>query len=201
MSEFWNERYSQAGYLFGEEPSAFINRHAHWLLPGSNVLLPADGEGRNSVYLARLGHKVTATDSSHMALAKAEKLARANRVSVDLRLGDIFDYEWPHESFDAIISVFIQFASPIERKAIFEGMKRAVRPGGLILLHGYTPEQLQFKTGGPSQAENLYTEQLLQEAFHDFRIEFLVSYHADLREGEGHNGTSALIDMVAVKAV
>ncbi|UDF05784.1 cyclopropane-fatty-acyl-phospholipid synthase family protein [Asticcacaulis sp. AND118] len=199
MSDVWDQRYDREDYLFGTRPSAFVERHAPRLAAGSSLLLPADGEGRNSVYLAGLGHLVTATDSSRVALQKARALAATQRVSVNVQLCSIEDYDWPVDAFDAVIGVFIQFAPPDQRKTMFEGMKRATRPGGLVMLHGYTPEQLTYKTGGPSQMENLYTETMLEDAFRDFRIDVLASYVADLDEGEGHKGRSALVDLIAVK--
>lgn len=201
MLNVWDQRYDREDYLFGTRPSLFIERHAPKLASGSRILLPADGEGRNSVYLAGLGHKVTATDSSRVALQKARALAATQRVRVDVQLAPIQDYDWPVEAFDAVIGVFIQFAPPDQRTSMFEGMKRATRPGGLVMLHGYTPEQLNHRTGGPSQIENLYTEDLLKEAFRDFRIDVLVTYEAVLDEGEGHKGQSALVDLIAVKPV
>ncbi|MDI7776628.1 class I SAM-dependent methyltransferase [Asticcacaulis sp. EMRT-3] len=203
----WNSRFDRADYLFGTEPSAFVKANAHWLTsgltsgraPAREVFLPADGEGRNSTYLAGLGHKVTASDYSTVALEKARTLAASKGVSVDFRQVDLNGWAWPQSRFDAVVAVFIQFADPSFRTEIFNGIKGAIRPGGLILLHGYTPKQLEYKTGGPSQVENLYTEALLTSAFAGWQIHRLTSYEADLTEGAGHNGRSALIDFIARK--
>ncbi|MDD5613241.1 MAG: class I SAM-dependent methyltransferase, partial [Gallionella sp.] len=106
---------------------------------------------------------------------------------------------WPEARFDVVVAIFIQFAPPALRLQIFEQMKRCLKPGGLLLLQGYTPRQLEYRTGGPSQVENLYTGTLLHEAFADMQIMQLAEHDSVIHEGVGHEGMSALIDMVARK--
>jgi SAM-dependent methyltransferase len=196
-ADYWNGRFAGESYAFGTRPAAFVFDHAHHLPARSRVLVPADGEGRNSVFLAELGHRVVATDIADAGIAKARKLAVARGVSVDFRHLDLQDWQWPEAEFDAVVAVFIQFAPPAFRDEIFAGMKRAVRPGGVVLLHGYTPNQLQYRTGGPSVAEQLYTEELLRAAFAEFELLRLEAYERELDEGEGHRGRSAIIDLIA----
>ena len=196
----WNERYAAAsGYLFGPEPAAFVKMTAPRLTPGARVLCVADGEGRNSVYLAGLGMKVTAMDSSDVALEKARALALARNVTVDFRLADISAWKWEPNRWDAVVAVFIQFADPDLRAKIFAGMQRTLAPGGLLLLHGYTPEQVALGTGGPKDPDNMYTPEMLRDAFAGLEIERLEDYRAEIHEGEGHSGQSALIDLIARK--
>lgn len=196
----WNERYAAAsGYLFGTEPAIFVQRHAPRLRPGSRVLCLADGEGRNSVYLAGLGMKVTAMDASDVALEKARALALARAVPVTFREADIAAWKWEPGRWDAVVAVFIQFADPALRARIFEGIARTLAPGGLLLLHGYTPEQVELGTGGPKDPAHMYTPEMLREAFEGFEIERLEAYRAEIHEGVGHSGPSALIDLVARK--
>lgn len=196
----WNERYAAAkGYLFGTEPADFVKRTAPRLQPGSKVLCIADGEGRNSVHLAGLGLKVTAMDYSDVAQEKARALALARGVDVDFRLGDIGSWNWEPGRWDAVLAVFIQFAEPDLRDAIFAGMQRTLAPGGLVLLHGYTPRQIGFGTGGPKQVDQLYTTDLLRERFGAMEILRLTEYDAEIHEGAGHSGQSALIDLIARK--
>jgi SAM-dependent methyltransferase len=197
--EMWNERFSGDDYLFGTEPADFVMRHATRLAPAQSVLSVADGEGRNSVYLAGLGHRVTAMDGSEMGVAKAQRLAVERDVTVDFYVADIATWDWAATAYNAVLGVFIQFASPPMRADIFAGMKAALRPGGLLLLHGYTPEQLGYGTGGPRAIENFYTPELLSAAFADFEILHLKAYEAEISEGAGHKGRSALIDLVARK--
>ncbi len=177
----------------------FLQREARWLEPGSRVLCVADGEGRNSVYLAGQGHRVTAFDASPVALDKARGLAEARGVSVEFHAAGIEDWDWS-SGFDAVVGVFIQFAGPVLRARLFGWMGQAVRPGGLLLLHGYAPRQVEYGTGGPPCAEQMYTEDLLRASFPDWDILRLADYDAEVAEGSGHKGRSALVDMVARKS-
>lgn len=199
QAAFWNERYSADEYLFGTAPNAFLAREVHRLIPGSKVLAVADGEGRNSVFLAQHGHRVVATDVSERAIDKARALARRRGVEVEYRQTDLAAWEWPTEAFDAVVGVFIQFAGPGLREDIFDGIYRSLKPGGLLLLEGYREEQLAYGTGGPPNIENLYTEDGLRRAFSTWEIESLDAYDADIEEGTGHSGKSALIDLIARK--
>ncbi|ODU15445.1 MAG: SAM-dependent methyltransferase [Sphingomonas sp. SCN 67-18] len=195
----WDQRYSGSDYVFGVEPNRFLTSCGHLLEPGQTALAVADGEGRNSVWLASQGLSVTAFDASNAGLSKARQLAAEKRVAVDHRLSQIEDWEWRAECFDVVVAIFIQFAAPELRSVIFEGMKRTLKPGGLILMEGYRPEQIAYATGGPRQREQLYTRGLLEEAFADFEILQLAEHDSELHEGQGHSGMSALIDLVARK--
>jgi SAM-dependent methyltransferase len=195
--ERWNRRFSAEDYVFGTEPNAFLASQKSRLAPGMTALSVADGEGRNSVWLARQGLRVTAFDFSPVGLAKAKALARGAGVRVDYRLSDVDEWDWDAARYDLIAAIFVQFTPPPARARMFAGMIRALNPGGLILLEGYRPEQLRYATGGPKQVENLYTEALLRESFAALGIVHLASYDAEVDEGGGHRGMSALIDLVA----
>lgn len=202
----WNARYRAAGdeYLFGIEPNHFLARRAHLFQEGHSALSVADGEGRNSVWLAEQGLKVTAVEISPIAVAKARKLAAGRGVEVNFVVADLLAPDWPpaalETAFDWVVGIFIQFAGPEERLRQFAAMQRATRAGGHVLLQGYTPRQLEYKTGGPPTLENLYTPELLRAGFRGWTIEELVEYEDDIAEGSGHRGRSALIGMVARKA-
>ena len=198
---FWSARYRDAGdeYLFGTAPNRFLAAQSAYFGAGTSVLAVADGEGRNSVWLAEQGCAVTATEISPVALEKAAKLARGRHVEVDFVQADIFYWDWPQNAFDAVVGIFIQFAGPAERPRQLAGMKDAVKPGGVLLLQGYTPKQLEYRTGGPSAVENLYTEAMLREAFADWEILLLHEHEEHIEEGSAHAGRSALIDLVARK--
>jgi SAM-dependent methyltransferase len=199
QAPMWDERYANDDYVFGTEPAAFVARTAGLLPPGADALVVADGEGRNSVFLAQQGLAVTAMDISPVGVEKAQRLASERGVAVDFRIADILTWDWAPDTYDVVAGVFIQFLSPAQRPIVFEGMQRTLRPGGLLLLHGYRPEQLKYDTGGPKDPAHLYTEALLAEAFAGLDIEMLHGYDAVIEEGPGHAGMSALIDLVARK--
>lgn len=194
----WNTRYDRPDYLFGTDPSAFLLKHRDKLTTGT-VLAVADGEGRNSVWLARQGLTVTAFDSSERGLDKARALAAANQTTVDFRHGDAFAWDWGATQYDTVAAIFIQFAGPAQRSAIFRGLHAALRPGGLLLLHGFAPRQVGYGTGGPPHAENMYTLPMLREAFPNYDILHQEDYDEVVTSGDGHNGNAALIDFVALK--
>ena len=195
----WDERFQQPGYFYGTEPSAFLKREAQHLRPGRKALSIADGEGRNSVFMAEKGMEVTAMDGSKVAVEKAKKLAEERGVEVDYRVGDITSWDWQADAYDVVAGIFFQFLNPEERKEVFEGLRRSLRKGGVLLLHGYRPDQVDYGTGGPPNRENMYTETLLWEEFASLEVLRLEAYDAEIHEGQGHNGMSALIDLVARK--
>jgi SAM-dependent methyltransferase len=200
-ADYWNGRFAGGSYIFGTRPAAFLADNAQYVPPQSRVLVPADGEGRNSVFLAELGHRVVATDIAAEGLAKAQRLAATRGVSVEFRQLDLQGWQWPEAEFDAVVAIFIQFAPPAFRDEIFAGIKHALRPGGVLLLHGYTPKQLTYRTGGPSVVEQLYTEESLRAAFGDWELLRLEAYERELDEDEGHKGRSAIIDLIARRPV
>ncbi len=161
------------------------------------MLALADGEGRNGVYLAEKGMKVHSVDFSDNAIAKARRLAEARNVAMQIEKADVLSWDWPTSRYDAIVAIFIQFATPDERRQLFSDMKRAVKPGGLILMEGYGPKQMEYKTGGPEILEQLTTRELLEERFSDWEIIDIAEYDCEINEGKRHSGLSALIDLVA----
>ena len=195
----WNARYAGADYHFGRAPNAFLAREAPRLSPGQSVLCVADGEGRNGVFLAARGLHVAAFDIAANGVAKARALAAEAGVHIDVREADVRAWDWDARTYDAVVAIFIQFLTPEERPAVFRGMQRAVRPGGLLLLEGYRPEQVDYRTGGPGKPEHLYTREWLEATFAGWELLRLDAYDAEIREGEAHAGMSALIDLVARK--
>lgn len=197
--ERWNDRFGGDDYLFGTEPNAFLAAHRHLLEPGRRALAIADGEGRNGVWLAEQGLDVVATDFSPVALNKARELARRRGVTLTTELADVETWAWEPDRYDVVAAIFIQFAGPELRDAIFRGIRRTLVPGGLLLLQGYRPEQVRYGTGGPACAENMYTAAMLRAAFADLEILRLEEHDSPMREGQGHDGMSALVDLVARK--
>ena len=195
----WNERFGAEEYIFGTAPNAFLAAHKPLLPVRGRALCVADGEGRNSVWLAEQGLEVTAFDFSPVGVAKARRLAAERGVRVHYDVASVYDWHWPQGMFDVVAAIFVQFADPAMRAFMFERMVAALAPDGLVLLQGYSPKQLEYRTGGPSQVENLYTAPILREAFGALEILELVEYEADVTEGTRHSGRSALIDLVARK--
>jgi 2-polyprenyl-3-methyl-5-hydroxy-6-metoxy-1,4-benzoquinol methylase len=195
----WNARFSAAGnlYLFGDKPNAWLREQAVVWSPGNKVLCVADGEGRNSVWLAEQGLTVDAFDIAETGVQKAKALAATKGVLVNYAVADCDTYQWPNGTLDGVAAIFVQFANPSLRERMFAHMVQALKPGGSLILQGYTPRQLAYKTGGPPIESHLYTEALLRKAFAALDIVHLREYEEDLAEGTGHLGRSALIGMVA----
>ena len=201
MSEFerWEARFAGPEYHFGTEPNAFLKSKAGLLKPGQKALSIADGEGRNGVFLAEQGLDVLAMDFSPTALAKSQALARQRGVTIRTEQADLDTWRWPAGAFDVVAAIFFQFCAPPLRTRVFDSITRALKPGGLLLMEGYTPKQRQYKTGGPSEVENLYTRKLLEQSFADFSSVEIREYDSEIHEGPGHGGMSALIDLVGRK--
>jgi cyclopropane fatty-acyl-phospholipid synthase-like methyltransferase len=195
----WNARFAAPGFLFGEAPNATLVEQAARFAPGDRVLCVADGEGRNSCWLAERGCHVTAFDVSPVAVDKARRLAAERGVEVDHQVAGVADWNWRDGRYDAVVAVFVQFADPVARRAMFSGFAEALRPDGLLLLVGYGTRQLEYRTGGPGRLDHLYTEDMLRESFAGWSIERLVRADRILQEGPGHHGMSDVIELLARK--
>jgi len=202
MSELerWESRFSAPGYLFGDRPNAFLARQVDRLKPGMKALCVADGDGRNGVWLAEQGLEVHSVDFSPTALAKARVLATKRGVSIHTERAELpTGWEWPTNAYDLVVGIFIQFSPPDEREIMFDNMKKALKEGGLLLIEGYGPKQLEYATGGPKKLDQLYTKDLLMEHFGEFFELTIEEYDQEVDEGEGHSGMSALVDLVGRK--
>ena len=200
-TQFWNERFDKEEFIFGKEPNEYlVEQTKRYLKPGQKVLCIADGEGRNGVWLAKQGMQVVGFDASDIALAKAKQFAKENQVEVEYTFSDTDSFAWQSNTYDAVIAIFIQFADPAMRERIFQKAHETLKQGGIFILQGYTPKQLEYKTGGPSLIEHLYTEELIRDLAKEFQILELVSYEKELSEGARHTGMSALLGLVAKRA-
>ena len=199
-TQFRNERFDKKEFIFGKEPNEYlVEQVSRYLKPNSSVLCIADGEGRNGVWLAKQGMHITGFDVSDIALAKANQFAADNEVNIQYSLCDTDGFDWQTNAYDAVVGIFIQFADPEMRARIFQQVHQTLKPGGLFILQGYTPKQLEYKTGGPSLIEHLYTEEMIRELSQDFEMLELQCYEKELSEGARHTGMSALLGMVASK--
>ena len=201
MSEYerWEARFAVPEYAFGKQPNEFLKSCKHLLPPSGRALAVADGEGRNGVWLAEQGLDVLAIDFSPSAQRKARALAAERHVDVTFVQADVHDWDYPQSAFDVVVEIFTQFSAPAERSRKWAGMRRALKSGGLLIIQGYTPKQLEYATGGPKQLENLYTRAMLERAFGDFHNSMIVEEERELREGTSHAGMSAVIGLAARK--
>jgi SAM-dependent methyltransferase len=197
--ERWEARFAVPEYAFGKEPNEFLKSCKHLLPPSGRALAVADGEGRNGVWLAEQGLDVLAIDFSPSAQRKARALAAERHDDVTFVQADVHGWDYPQSAFDVVVEIFAQFSAPAERSRKWAGVRRALKSGGLLIIQGYTPKQLEYATGGPKQLENLYTRTMLERAFGDFRHLAIVEEERELREGASHAGMSALIGLTARK--
>lgn len=195
----WDERFAGPDFLFGTEPNAYLAQHRGLLVAGRTALAVADGEGRNSIWLARQGLHVDAFDISPVGMAKAATLAREHNVAVNLRVAGCDDWNWRPAAYDVVAAIFVQFAGPEMRRRMFAGMVDTLKPGAYLIVQGYTPKQLKYQTGGPGLLDHLYTASMMRDAFASLDIIELCEYEAELAEGAQHVGRSALLGMVARK--
>jgi cyclopropane fatty-acyl-phospholipid synthase-like methyltransferase len=201
MSELerWETRFRAPGYAFGKEPNAFLKSQAYRMPATGKALSVADGEGRNGVWLAEQGLDVLAIDFSPAALEKSRAFAAERGVRLRSEVADIMAWQWPVNAFDVVAAIFIQVVTPTERPTFFANLKNALKPGGLLLMQSYRPEQLKYGTGGPRETERLYTRALLEAAFGDMAKLEIREHDSEISEGVAHVGMSALIDLVATK--
>jgi len=194
----WNERFATENYLFGVKPNRYLLEKIALLQKGKALSI-ADGEGRNSVWLATQGFEVDAFDFSPVAIEKAQKLADAHQVRVNFHCSDWQNFDWQPEQYDAIAGIFFQFADPESRTKLFEKLNFALKPGGTLIIQGYGKSQMQYKSGGPGILENLYDEELLLSSFSSYKTLDLRTYLEEVDEGPGHSGMSALVGFVGQK--
>ena len=197
--DHWEERFAGAEFRFGREPNPFLVRCKPFLPASGKALAVADGEGRNGVWLARQGLDVVSADFSPTAQGKARALAAEHGVAVTFVEADAHAWAYPEAAFDVVVEIFTQFSPPEGRALKWAGMRRALKPGGLLIIVGYTPKQLTYTSGGPKQIENLYTRELLEQAFGDFADVAITEEETELQEGPGHSGLSAVIGLTARK--
>jgi len=191
----WNERYSAPGFAYGTEPNDFLAAAAT-RIPRGRVLSIADGEGRNGVFLATLGHEVTSMDASPVGLAKAQLLAAARGVRLTTVAADLADFVIAPEAWEGIVSIFCHLPQPL-RQRVHSQVVRGLVPGGIYVLESYSLQQLGRGTGGPASAELLPTLAGLQEELAGLEMAHAVEIERDIHEGVHHEGRSAVVQIIA----
>lgn len=194
MSDFWNTRYAEPGFAYGTEPNRYFESELKDLAPG-RLLLPCEGEGRNAVHAASLGWQVDAFDQSVEGRAKCFRLAEESGVAVKYTLSDALEFDYGVAQYDAIALIFAHFP-PAVREAVHRHCLAALKPGGRLILEAFSPEQLGKSSGGPQNADLLYSDAMLREDFGPDRILKLESASVNLDEGPYHRGPAEVVRMV-----
>lgn len=195
----WNTRYMNSdGFLFGTEPNRWLEQHAALIEPGMKVLSVADGEGRNAVFAASRGAQVVAFDLADAGVARAKQFAQDLGLTIDFRVADVRAWDWDaqQDDYDVVLAIFVQFAGPELRSAMFEGIRKVVKPGGLVIVEGYGPRQVANSSGGPGVLENMYAPDTLPQAFAGWHCVASRDQDADLAEGSAHRGLAHLVSAV-----
>lgn len=199
---FWNQQFSSPDFKYGKQPNSFLREQAFRLRPGSKVLLPGDGEGRNSVWLAQQGYHVTAMDNSSVGLQKAQELAAEKGVSIEVIQADLEHWTPAAASFDALILTYVHLP-PAMRAQAHRRLVQALRPGGWLILEAFHPQQLGYASGGPKDAAMLYTLDMLRSDLADASyLKDVIAWEGEalLDEGSGHQGPAFLTRYVAQRA-
>ncbi|MDY0050305.1 MAG: class I SAM-dependent methyltransferase [Halothiobacillaceae bacterium] len=191
MKSFWEKRYAEEDFAYGIHPNAFLVEQVAHLPAGGRVLVAGDGEGRNGVWLARHGFIVTSVDYAQSGLDKARRLAAEQGVVIDTCCADLTAWRGPSAAFDAVVSIFVHFP-PAVRREVHRSLFESLRPGGLLLLEAFSPEQLRYSSGGPSSVDLLYTAWQLEEDFTEGEFLLLQETLTELDEGACHQGPAAV---------
>ncbi|WP_020535566.1 class I SAM-dependent methyltransferase [Lewinella cohaerens] len=202
QKNFWDQRYGEKAYAYGEKPNAFFKEQLLKLSPG-RILLPAEGEGRNAIFAARHGWEVVAFDQSYAGREKALRLADKFGVTIEYLVGEFQTLSFARESFDAIGLIYAHFSA--EAKSEYHGVLSSyLQPGGLIILEAFSKSHLQYSSqnpaaGGPRNIDMLYSEEELRADFANYEMLQLKEEVIKLEEGLYHNGESAVMRMLAKK--
>lgn len=196
----WDTRYATTEYVYGTQPNDFLKSSLQYLpkVPNAKILCLAEGEGRNAVYLAEHGFDVYAVDSSVVGLAKAQKLAQLRGVEITTQVADLADFELGENQWDGIVSIFCHLPSPL-RQRLHQKVNLALKPQGVFILEAYRPDQLDFGTGGPPNANLMMDMNTLREELAELQHQHLCEVNREIEEGTLHSGMSAVVQMIAIK--
>ena len=193
--KMWDERFSEPEPVYGDAPNAFLAEQASRFQRGMKLLVPADGYGRNGIWLAKQGFRVHTVDLSPVGVERARKAALAAAVTITIELADLATWTWPLDEFDGIASIFLHLP-PDVRSKVHASMLRALKPGGVVILEAFTPAQLQHTSGGPKQVELLYTADMLRQDFASGEVLELEEEEVHINEGRMHSGPAAVVRAV-----
>lgn len=197
MKEIWNKRYSTKEYIYGKTPNLFFKNFIDNNIKYGNLLLPAEGEGRNAVYAAFKKWNVYAVDQSESAQMKALKLALDNKVKINYEVNDLI--LWKNKrKMDVVSCIFAHFG-PETRELIHKKFIAALKPGGMLIMEAFSKKQLQFDSGGPKDYDWLYSAKILESDFKTLTIHSMQEKTTILEEGSLHYGEASIIRMIAQK--
>lgn len=197
MKEFWNERYGEKAYAYGEHPNVFLAEQLR-TLPLGKIILPCEGEGRNAVFAAELGWETFAFDQSEAGKLKSDALATRRRVSIQYVVHDALEVTYEPAAFDVVAFIFAHFPAAI-RQQIHRRAVGWLKPGGRIMVEAFHPKQLNFQSGGPKELSMLYTPSMLQDDFESLTVEHLETTETILSEGKYHAGKAVVTRFVGIK--
>lgn len=193
----WDERYSEPGFAYGTAPNDFLVSVAN-KIPIGRILSLGEGEGRNAVYLASLGHEVTGVDGSGVGLAKAQELAAARGVAINTVVADLSGFRIEPGQWDGIVSCYCHLP-PATRKPLHRDVVTGLRPGGLFVLEAFTKQQLAYGSGGPQSLELLMSLSELKQELEGLEFIHAVEMERDVREGSKHTGLASVVQILAVR--
>jgi len=198
----WNDRYSSEEFAYGTAPNNYLKEQLEKLKTGS-ILFPAEGEGRNAVFAAQLGWKVSAFDISAEGKNKALKLAESNNVVIDYQVGELETLNYQAEQFDVIALIYAHFPAAI-KSSIHQTLETYLRKDGYIIFEAFSKKHLEYlaindKVGGPKDIESLFSIEEIQSDFPDYEIIQLEEKVIELNEGLFHNGKGSVIRFVGKK--
>ncbi|ASA55059.1 class I SAM-dependent methyltransferase [Vibrio gazogenes] len=192
----WDDRYQVDTYIYGKEPNDFLRESVkNQAIPLGKVLCLADGEGRNSVYLAKCGYEVTAVDLSAVAIEKARQFAAEQDVSVNFIQADLDEFDLGQEKWQAIVAVFCHLP-PVVRQKLHQSLPISLKTNGVYLVEGYTPEQLRYRTGGPSEADMMLSRQILIQELPTLSPWYIEEREREIHEGVMHRGRSHVVQAI-----
>ena len=198
----WNERYSNEAFAYGEEPNNYLKEQLSKLNVGS-ILFPAEGEGRNAVFAAKLGWSVSAFDISHEGKSKAMKLAKKNNVTIEYKVGELHTLDFESEQFEAIALIYAHFPAAI-KSLYHKTFDKFLKNNGIIIFESFSKKHIDFvnaneKVGGPKDIESLFSIDEIKSDFPNYEIIELVEKEIELNEGLYHNGIGSVIRFIGRK--
>jgi SAM-dependent methyltransferase len=193
----WDRIYSVPEYAYGTEPNDFLASVADQI-PAGPVLCLAAGQGRNAVFMARLGHRVVAMDLSRVGLARAQALAASLGVAIETVHADLADFRIEPGAWSGIIAFFSHLPGPLRRQ-VHRAAAAGLRPGGVFVLEAYTPAHLRYRIGGPDDPELMMTLELLQSDLEGLELVIGRELERVMVEGRLHWGPAAVVQVLARK--